>query len=246
MKLPWMKKEGSDTEVEVSLPDDVQKKLDASATAAAELPAIKEKLGALDKINQFIDTFKAEQDEEKKKKNQQQQQQQQQQNQQTLEEQVEALMLEGKTTEAVRLATSGQVTAIKAVHADNVRREVFEDTSKFPYYHGDIKREIDALIAGQVVDFRLNPQNIENCYHTVVGKHTAEIQEGKVKTRFAGSESGSRGTSSGSAGDSGTAASAEARRSKLESDKEVQKAARLTGIDVKDYAKMLEEDGVEV
>jgi hypothetical protein len=240
MKLPWMKKEGSDTEVEVSLPDDVKTKLDASAKAAEELPLIKEQLKGLDKINQFIDAFKADQDAEKQKK---QRQQQQEQSQQTDSEINDLILTDPK--KAIEMATQGHVAAIKAVHADNVRREVFEDSSKFPYYHGDIKREVDALIASQGVDFRLNPQNIENCYNTVIGKHTPEIVEGKIKNRFAAAEGGARGTSTGSAGDTGSAAAKAERAAGIAKDPQVIRAAKQVGISVEDYAKMLEEDGVE-
>ena len=68
---------------------------------------------------------------------------------------------------------------------------MFEDQDKFKFYHGDLKREIDSLLANQPVDFRLNPANIENVYNTVIGKHMPEIIEGKIKTRFASGTGGS-------------------------------------------------------
>ena len=134
-------------------------------------------------------------------------------------------------------ATQDQTTAIKAVHADNVRRETFEDQDKFKFYHGDLKREIDSLLANQPVDFRLNPANIENVYNTVIGKHMPEIIEGKIKTRFASGTGGS--TASGGAGDTGTGGNKEP----VITD-ELRKAARLLGYDPKEYAKMLDDEGV--
>ena len=158
-----------------------------------------------------------------------------------LDEKIEELLLTNPR-EAIRLATAGQTEAIKAVHADSVRREVFEDQTKFKYYSGDVKREVDALIASQGVDFRLNPANIENCYLTVIGKHADEIAEGKIKTRFAGSESGSRGTASGNAGD--TSSGAAPRTYDAETMKAFEKAAKVTGLTVKDYVEMYEKEEV--
>jgi hypothetical protein len=152
-------------------------------------------------------------------------------------------MLEGKTKDAIALATQGQTLAIKAIHAEQVRKELFDsDPDKFRYYTGDVKREVDALIANQAVDFRTNALNIENCYHTVLGKHTEEIVEGKLKTRFASGSGG--GTSNGSAGSSGASDGKESRIAGIAADSEVIRAARQCGIPVAEYAKMLEEDGV--
>ena len=160
-----------------------------------------------------------------------------------LSEEIEELILTNPR-EAILRATAGQTEAIKAVHADNVRREVFEDTTKFKYYHGDIKREVDAMIVSQNVDFRLHPANIENCYHTVMGKHTDEIAEGKIKTRFAGSESSSRGTSSGSAGSTGTGGDREKIEYTADTLKAFEKAAKVAGITTKDYIELYEKEGV--
>ena len=44
--FPWMKKEGEENKLEISLPDADKKKIDDAVAAAAELPAIKEKLSS--------------------------------------------------------------------------------------------------------------------------------------------------------------------------------------------------------
>ena len=66
-----------------------------------------------------------------------------------LEERIESLMLEGKTKEAIALATQPLTNEVLLSRADRIKREVFENAERFPYYHGDIKREVDALLESQ-------------------------------------------------------------------------------------------------
>jgi hypothetical protein len=237
----WQKKksEGEDGKEEFTLPDELTKKIEAGAEAAGKIGKVETMLSDLLSIQKSEkeardkaakDAADAAAAAAKAKKNE------------DLDAELEELMLTNPR-EAIRRATEGQTNAIKAVHADNVRREVFEDAQKFKYYHGTIKAEVDALLASQSVDFRLNPQNIENTYNTIVGKHNDEIVEGKLKTRFAGSESGSRGTSSGSAGSSGTGGT-EKKTLEAETEKEARRAARQVGIKYEDYVEMLEKEGV--
>ena len=239
-RFPWQKAETPEGKEEFTLPDELQKQIKDGADAAAQLPKITEMLAGLNSLVQEQVTSQKKREEILTR---QQQQQNNTESAQELEERIEALMLEGKTREAISLATQGQTQAIKAIHADQVRRELFDsDPEKFQYYSGGIKREVDALIANQAVDFRTNPFNIENCYHTVLGKHTKEIVEGKLKTRFASGNGG--GTSSGSAGNTGASDGKESRVAGIAADPEVIRAARQCGIPVAEYAKMLEEDGV--
>jgi hypothetical protein len=240
-RFPWQKAETSDGKEEFTLPDELQKQIKDGADAAAQLPKITEMLAGLNSLVQEQVTSQKKRDDAGR---QQQQQQQSSETSQELEERIEALMLEGKTKDAIALATRGQTLAIKAIHAEQVRKELFDsEPDKFQYYSGDIKREVDALIANQGVDFRTNALNIENCYHTVLGKHTKEIVEGKLKTRFA-SGSGGSGTSNGSAGSTGASDGKESRIAGIAANSEVIRAARQCGIPVAEYAKMLEEDGV--
>lgn len=159
-----------------------------------------------------------------------------------IDAEIEELMLTNPK-EAIRRATEGQSVAIMNLRADNIKRDVFEDAQKFKYYAGDIKREVDALISGQTLAARNDPSVVENCYHTVMGKHTDEIAEGKIKNRFAGSESSGRGTSGGNAGDSG-ASGKDKKTYDPEYLKDIERAAKQVGIQTKDYIEMLEKDGV--
>ena len=233
MKFPWQRDDKTGEPV-MELPDELVNQIKAGSEAASKLSSIETTLADLKSI---MASSSEKEEKERKEKEAKEAAARRQEAEGTVEEQIEALMLSGKTKEAIALATQGQTQAIKAVHADNVRRELFEAQDKFKYYHGDIKREVDALLANQAVDFRMNPANIENCYHTVVGKHNGEILEGKIKTRFAASSGGS--VSKGEAGDTG----ADDKKNLKLSD-EAKKAARLLGFDEDTYKKMLDEDGV--
>jgi hypothetical protein len=233
MKFPWQKDEKTGEPV-MELPDELVNQIKAGSEAASKISTIDAKL---EELKSIMASSSEAADKEKKDAAARAAAAARAEAEGSQEEQIEALMLAGKTKEAIALATAGQTQAIKAVHADNVRRELFEDTDKFKYYHGDIKREVDALLANQAVDFRMNPANIENCYHTVVGKHNAEILEGKIKTRFASGTGGS--VAVGAAGDTGAD---DKKNQKLS--EEAKKAARLLGFSEDDYKKMLDQEGV--
>lgn len=230
----WQREKDSN-DINVKISDEDQKKIDAAAAAAAELPGIKDKLSGLDKINEFITSFQQEREEEKKKKQQQQQQQQSQEN----DEEFETLMLTDPK-KAVSMALGPTQQAVLTLRADNLRREIFEDSKKFKYYHGDIKSEVDKLIAGQTLAARNDPSVVENAYLTVVGKHHDEIMEGKLKDRFAASDSSGRGTSSGAAGDSGTGGD---KKAPVITD-DIRKLAKAFGTTPEEYAKLLDAEGV--
>lgn len=226
--------QGSENEVKVVISPEDQKKIDDAVAATAELPKIKEQLEGLKGLQAFVEDYKKEKADAAaaamRKK--------QEEGAVALDEEIEQLMLTDPKA-AIAKATSGQAAAIMTLRADNIKREVFEDAEKFKYYHGDIKKEVDALLAGQTLQARNDPSVVENCYKTVVGSHTDEILEGKLKTRFAGSESASRGTSTGSAGSSGTGAKKE-----LPITDDVRKLAKSFGVTPEDYAEMLDKEGI--
>ena len=230
----WQKKQKEDGTEELAFSQEDQERMDKAAKAAEELPAIKEKLSGLDKINEFIDAFKADREAEKQKTQRQQQQQQQQ----DTEAEFEDLMLTDPK-KAMSMALQPTQQALLILRADNLRREVFEDSKKFKYYHGDIKSEVDKLIAGQPITSRNDPSVVENAYLTVVGRHHDEIVEGKLKDRFAASEGSGRSTSSGAAGDTGTA---EEKQTVITDD--IRKIAKGLGFKPEEYAKMLDEEGI--
>ena len=240
-KFPWQKdKEG--VEAEFTLPDELTKQIKDGAEAAAKVTSMQASIDAMKSI--------MENDAKERKTEREaaaaraaaaaaaQRNQQQQEN----NEELEGMFLTDPVN-AVKKLTDPLALEVAAGRADNIRRETFEDQEKFPYYHGDIKREVDSLIAGQHVSFRLNPANIENAYNTVLGKHTGELLEGKLKKRFAGGENGNRGTSTGSAGSSGTGGKEE-KTFDAETMKHIEKAAKVTGITTKDYIEMLDKEGV--
>ncbi|MDR3392435.1 MAG: hypothetical protein P4L77_11960 [Sulfuriferula sp.] len=231
MKLPWQKNESGVQELE--LPDELVTSIKAGAEA-------KEGLSRIEKMLKDQADVQAKKDADDKAAKEaaeltRRKKELETQND-TLEEQVEQLMLEGRTKDAINLVTQGTTAAVLEVKADNARRELFEDAEKFPYYNGDIKRKVDSLLASQALQFRVNPANIENCYHTVLGKHTKELVEGKLKSRFAGGSGSSNAGNTGGAGDDG------APKGKV--DDEIRKIAKQFGMSGEDYAKMLEADGI--
>jgi hypothetical protein len=238
-RFPWQRDEEPVVTKDPALSEELMIQIKTGAEGAAKIPKLEEMLIGLTSI---VQADKADRDREKAEAAAERARVAGTSRDEQTNAEIEELILTNPR-EAIRRATEGQTLAIKAVHADNVRREVFEDQDKFKYYSGEIKREVDALLAGQAVDFRLSPQNIENCYHTVLGKHTDEIAEGKLKSRFAGVENGGRGTSTGSAGDSGSGGR-EKTALDAETSADVRKAAKQCGLKYEDYVELLEKEGV--
>jgi hypothetical protein len=236
--FPWMKKESTDADgnkkEEFTLPDELVKQIKDGAESAAKVSTMQTKLEELTALFQTDLTArqKREKDAETAAAAARRTAQQPE-----LDAELEELLLTNPR-EAIRRATQGTTDAVKLVHAQSVKRDLFEDQDKFPYYTGDMKREIDALLARQPVDFQMSPDNIENCYHTILGKHTKEVVEGKLKTRFAGSQSGNG--SSGRAGDTSTGDGDK----KPEITDDIRRAAKQVGIKAEDYVEMLVKDGI--
>lgn len=125
--------------------------------------------------------------------------------------------------------------AILLTRADNVKREVFVDRAEeFPYYTGTIKKEIDEILEKQPLAFRNNAESVANVYYTVIGKKQKEIQEGTIKTRFA---SATPTTSSSKKEEDDKVKSGY-----KESDLEIQRAAKLLGMQPKDYLELVDKE----
>ena len=137
---------------------------------------------------------------------------------------------------AINKMTTPQAQAIMELRADNIRRETFEDSEKFEFYTGEIKDEVNRMIASQTLTFRQSPANLENVYYTVIGKKRREISEGKIKSRFA--------TPSGSSLSSGSSDGAKD-KIKIEVTDDIRKAARLVGLKPEDYADLLGKEAEE-
>jgi hypothetical protein len=237
MKLPWQKAKDGE-EASFDLPDDLVAKINKGAEATDKLTKIEQLLADQASVQAAKD--KAAKDKEDAaaraaaaKKTEEVQG--------TIDEQVEALMIEGRTKEAIELATKGKTDAlanvVMATRADQIKRELFEDTDKFKYYHGSLKSEIDSLLEKQPLAFRQDTANIENVYNTIVGKHHGEIMEGKIKSRFAAGAGSSHG-----AGDDGKGGAGDKEPPAITDD--VRKAAKTFGMKPEEYAKMLVEEGV--
>lgn len=234
LKLPWQKKDGEDNQLEVQLPDETQKKLDQAIAAAAELPKLKEMLEGFKSITAYVDEQKAEREAAAARARAEAQARTSEQTDAELQN-----LILTDPAQAIKRGTQDQSMAILMLRADQLKRDVFEDADRFPYYAGEVRSEIDKLLAGQSIQNRNDPSVIENCYYTVVGRHAEEAREGKLKSRFA-SASGARGTAHGSAGAGAPTEGSD----KLEINDDIRKAARITGMTPEDYAKMLYDQGV--
>jgi hypothetical protein len=230
----WQKNKEDENKIEISMSEEDKKRLDTATTAAAELPAIKERLASLDSINAYFEEMKKDREAERAAAARKAAEAAASKGSEDLEE---LFLTDPKA--AVERATSGQTQAILTLNAANVKREVFEDADKYKYYHGSIKDEVDKLIAGQSLQARNDASVVENCYRTVLGRHTDELLEGKIKTRFAGSESSTRGTNSGAAGSS----AAGSKEPRVIPD-DVRKIAKSFGIPAEEYADMLDKEGI--
>ena len=239
MKLPWVRKEGNDGEadqLEVNLPKETEEKINSAISAHSENSSRYNELKAsLDSINA---RFQRE-DQEKERRETAERTRQQQVDTGASEEELSNLMLTdpvAATRRIVKQTTDVQGTALMTMRADALRREIFDDRERFPYYSGEIRSEIDRLLDGQTLQHRNDRGVIENAYFATLGRHQKEIEEGKLKSRFASSE-GNRGTATGN-----IKGSEEPAIRPL--DDEGKKAAKLLGFKEDDYAKMLHEEGV--
>ena len=223
MALPWWKSKNEEGEEEVKLPPEIQEQLDRSKGLETKVTELQTKLSALDDITAYI----REQREAARPKQQVRTQEEESEE----SEELAALLLSNPKEAYSRLASSTNA-AVMQVRADAIRRETFGDNpEKFPYYAGEVKAEIDKILAKQTLAFQNNPEALENTYYTVVGKMHKEIQEGKIKDRFASSGGGRT-----------TKVDEEGSRTRLESNEMVEKAAKTLGYSVKEYMEMLEKD----
>lgn len=136
----------------------------------------------------------------------------------------------------VKKLTDPLAVELMEMRANNVRREVFEDTEKYEYYTGDFKAEVDKLLAVQPLAFRNNPASVENVYYNVLGRKQKEITEGKLKSRFA--------SSTGATSSSGKVAGTEDTFT-IEVDDQIRKAAKLVGMKPEEYAALVATEAQE-
>jgi len=111
----------------------------------------------------------------------------------------------GAAERLVAQRTQGTNTATMMLAARMARKETFEDVEQYPYYAGDIKAKVDAMIDAQPLNTRHRADVIQNCYKLVAFDHQKEITEGKIQAR----NSAATFSGSGTGGHSGKAGSEE-------------------------------------
>ena len=234
VNLPWLKKKDDDggEHLEVRLPDEIKKQLDDSAAASK---AADEKIASLIKSQETIMAFINGEKEEKEQRKAELLRQRQTEHQTEVDEEIQDLIV-SDPKKAIEKATEKHSVAIMTLRADNLKREIFEDAEKFPYYTGDIKAKIDQLLDGQSLAAKNDRGVIENTYYSIVGRHEAEIRENKLKTRFASPESnrGNAGGNQTNPGDSRTP----------EITDEIKRIAKMFDMKPEEYAKQLQEEGI--
>lgn len=222
----WMRKD-EDKEEKNELPKELKDEIANSVKASTD--PINEKLKSLDSLVAFAADYQKDKKEAKDK-----------------EEEAERIRIANKNKKeeesdedlAARLLSDPKsvlneanrpvINLALSIKADNVKREVFEDRKEeFPYYEGDVRKEIDGILSKQTLAFRNDPLSVENVYYTVVGKKQKEISEGKIKSRFASVSSS-------------TNSSKTDENFSIEITPEITRAARLSGMDIGDYTKLLE------
>ena len=222
----WWKSNKEGEEDKIELPKEIQEQLNQTAALKTEVSEMKTKLSQLDSISDWIKEQREAAVKPKPKP------QPTAEDEEAEAEELAALLLTNPKAAYARLAANTNA-GMMLTRADNVKREVFGDQpEKFPYYSGEIKSEIDKILAEQSLEFRNNPTALENTYYTVVGKRQKEISEGKIKDRFASSTSGRRSSS----------VEEEVKRAKLEPNDDVIKIAKTLGIKLEDYMELLEKD----
>ena len=220
----WMKnsEDKEEDKEKNKLPPELEEKFKTVDEVKGEVTKINARLASLDSISAYFEDIKKERDETKaaeaaaaarKAKGEEK----------SPEDLAAELLSDPK--KVIQESTNDLAQAVMQVRADSIRRQVFEDrSSEFEYYSGDIKKEVDTLIASQNLKFQNDPKALENAYHTVVGRKMKEINEGKIKSRFASSSSSSlnKGTE---------------KKEDLEFEltPEMLKAAKLTGMSPEDY-----------
>lgn len=241
MRLPWQKKVGDDgqEQLEITLPDELKTRLE-SAASKDEVAAIGSKF---DQLKTSLDSIQAHfslEAEERRREQARRTQQEQSAAQNQTEEQLNEEFLTNPVGTVKKLFQSQSTPtnqALLEVRADSLRRETFEDHDRFPFYTGEVKSEIDKLLAAQDLRARNDPSVIEHAYHSTVGRHYKELTEGKLKSRFAGAES----TRGATAGKTGPSAEEDHVRPLDDDGKRI---AKMLGFKEDEYAKMLHDEGV--
>ncbi len=170
-------------------PDEFKKEL--STEFKTQLDALKaENETKLAPIIEMANNFKAAQEEAARQRQVQQNKQHQDDNA------VDDDLWITNPAEAHRRSTLALKNQTAGIAAITMRREILSDME---YYTGPLKDEIDQLIEAQSLEHRANPGVLKNAYYTVVGKHAAEIQEGKYKKQlnaatFSGNGTGAPGS----------------------------------------------------
>jgi hypothetical protein len=229
MAKKWyqMGREEEDEGGATALPKEIQEQLDEVKGLKSQVSELTSKLSGLDDITGYIRSQREESEARRRQAPVKTQDETQ-----AEREELAALLLSDPEAAYAKMAAKTNA-GVMQVAANLAKREVFEDNAdRYPYYTGEVKAEINKILSKQTLQFQTNHEALENTYYTVVGKMQKDIQEGKIKDRFA-SASGARGSQ---------IASEEADRKKITPNDDILKISKQLGMNVDEYVKLLEED----
>ena len=211
---------------------DAKKKLQETVEAAAKaaVSPIEERLKGLDSLVAFASEYKADKEKAANEASEAARKKKEIEDRktETTDEDLAAMLLTDPRR-ALAEALKPQNQLIFTMRADQVKDRVFKDRAdEFPYYSGDIRTEVDKILGEQDLKFRNDENAVANVYYTVVGRRQKEINEGKIKSRFAFSTSTTNGSSK----------TDEALT--FDITPEIIRAAKLSGMDIDDYQKLLQ------
>jgi hypothetical protein len=224
MQWPWLKDDKKEEDKKVELPKELEDRLKAQeASITTSLTSkLDERLKGLDSLTAFAADYKKEKEEAAEKERLKKTTKTQEQLQAESEDMAAAMLNDPKKVINDEILKSPLAQIAFTTSAENLKRTIFQDdASEYPYYSGDIKKEIDDILSKQNLQFRNDAVAIKNTYHTVIGRHMSEINEGKIKSRFASSSSSLKDKGTGGTQDE---------KVKIEMSEDIKKMARLTGM----------------
>jgi hypothetical protein len=211
-----------DDEIEIKPPKEIMEKFEKLDSLETSFNEFKEKSKVLDRFSSFLD----EQEEAKKVARAKEAEARAK---VATEESEETWLTDPKkaATDMLQPLVREQLKTASRL----LRNELFSDGTQYEYYHGDFKKKVDQYIDTLPIGSMNNTDSLRNCYNVVLGESMKEIQDGKLKSRFAATSTAAAKSGEGKSGDSKTITLTD----------EQKKAAERLGIKTEDYSKYVGE-----
>jgi phage I-like protein len=182
--------------LEINLTDTQYDSIADKVAKKIQIPDVNAAIESNPTIKAIADALKANADRRTQQQTREQQQLNQQQ-QQTFEE-AYAEMDESTRTVVDQRFNQLQEQSLRT-GARETRRSVFEDIENYPYYTGDIKRQVDDILDKEPLQNQNNPQIVKNAYKVVLADNIEKLQKNELKSRLSSASGSSVSTTSGPA-----------------------------------------------